>query len=364
MKSRIGKGLCSSLIEEWPRQNQFLLLLLCILNNLICCVWDFSGLKHSIKFIIPAYVAVKRNNMGSIEYNERFSEFERLRICNGYNKRDIVIENATFEILDKWIKSPELFDFFTSCGVSGGYLMDKDGNKMVDKVFSQLMLIEHLVNGGLDTSNLSSLGASVRKAAEKYKPLLYWNESGMVIAYLEKMGIKKWASFIGDVELEWNSFNALQKAFSVLEINFQGVMDYFKSIHSAFGLTGAAHQASRTLIEKLSIQPDLAGKFDKELEVLIGEKYTEDFMTAIIMGSVDKKTENFDRLLSRLKDQFGTEKLYLLLWAFGRCCPDERRTNFKDLIEAKFYAGKLNKGQYLKLCGMCRFVGEELFMPL
>ncbi|WP_029285723.1 hypothetical protein [Pedobacter sp. R20-19] len=298
--------------------------------------------------------------MGSIEYNERFSEFERLRKSSGYHKRDIIIENATFEILDKWIKSPELFDFFTSCDVSGSYMMDRDGNKMVDKVFSQLMLIERLVDGGLATNSLSSLGASVKKAAEKYKPLLYWNESGMVIAYLDKMGIKNWARFIEDVEMEWNSFNALQKAFSVLEVNFEDVLNYLRKLHSATGLAGAVHQASRTLIEKLSIQPALADKFDTELEVLIGEKYTEDFMTAIIIGLVDKKTENFDLLLDRLKDQFGNEKLYLLLWAFGRCCPDERRTNFKGLIEAKFDAGKLNKGQYLRLCGMCKFVGDEL----
>lgn len=298
--------------------------------------------------------------MESIEYNERFREFERLRICNGYHKRDIVIENATFEILDKWIKSSVLFDFFTSCGVSDGYLMDKDGNKMVDKALSQLMLIEYLVEGGLDTSNLPSLGAAVKKASERYKPLLYWNDSGMVIAYLEKMAIKKWSSFVGEAEMEWNSFNSLQKAFSVLEVSFEGVLDYLKSLHSATGLTGASHQASRTLIEKLSAQPDLAAIFDKELEMLIGEKYTEDFMTAIIIGLVDGKVKNFDRLLNRVKDQFGNEKLYLLLWAFGRCCPDERREDFQDFTKARFDAGQLDKVQYLKLCGMCRFVGDDL----
>ncbi|GAA4196138.1 hypothetical protein GCM10022289_01370 [Pedobacter jeongneungensis] len=299
--------------------------------------------------------------MGSIEYNERFSEFERLRMCNGYHKRDVIIENASFEILDKWIKSPELFDFFKSCDVSDAYLMDQVGNKMVDKVFSQLMLIEYLVEGGLDTSNLSSLGAALKKAAERYKPLLYWNESGMVIAYLEKIAIKEWSSFVGEADMDWNNFNILHKAFSVLEVSFESVLDFLKSLHSATGLTGASHQVSRTLIEKLSAQPVLAARFDRELEMLIDEKYAEDFVTAVIIGLVEGKVENFDRLLDRVKDQFGNEKLYLLLWAFGRCCPDERRKDFQDLIKARFDAKQLDKAQYLKLCGMCRFVGDDLY---
>ncbi|MGJ1286232.1 hypothetical protein ACR79P_10800 [Sphingobacterium spiritivorum] len=298
--------------------------------------------------------------MGIIEYNERFIELERLRRHDGYSKKAVVLKNATFNIKDKWVQSPELYDFFKSCAVTDLYLQEKDGFKLVDRIFSQTMLIENLVEEGMDTTSIKTLGGAVSKASERYKPLLYWNDSGMVMAYLDKMNIKNWSSFAGEAVLDWNNFNLLQKAFSVLEVGFKDVLDYLKRLHLATDLAGASYQVSNALIEKLSVQPELAATFDKELEVLIGEKYIKDFMNAIITGLVVGKAENFDRLLYRVKDLFVNDNLFLLLWAFGRCCPNERRVDFQIMTKAKFDAGQLNKVQYLKLCGVCRFVGEDL----
>lgn len=298
--------------------------------------------------------------MGSIDYNERFIELERLRRNDGYSKKADVFKNAIFDIRDNWVQTPELYDFVKACSVADVYLQERDGVKLVDKILSQLILIEYLIDDGMDTASIKTLGAAVRTASKRYKPLLYWNDSGIVIAYLDKMGIKNWSSFVGEAEFDWDSFNVLHKAFSVLEVGFEDILDYLRRLHSANDLVGASHQVSGALVEKLSAQPELTAIFDKELEVLIGEKYTEDFMSAIITGLVGGKAENFDRLLGRLKDLFGNDQLFLLLWAFGKCCPDEKRVDFQAVIKAKFNNGQLVKVQYLKLCGVCKFVGEDL----
>lgn len=218
-----------------------------------------------------------------------------------------------------------------------------------------LLLVDLLKNADID-----KLTDALKGISKVHKPLLQWNDSGIVIAYLHEFGFRKWSEYVSEANLEWNNIHALDKAMSLVKVEADDLIIFLQKLASAEAFQGGAHRVSQTLVEKLKNEPKLAADFEDKLEEIIQNEKLRRFIVAIITGLSDSDSGRFESLLSRLKDHYEDKILFEVFWAFVRCCPTEKRNDLESLMYDKFVAGKLSKPQYLQLCGQFKTVSSSI----
>lgn len=298
--------------------------------------------------------------MGNLDRRNHFVELVRLRSLSGYTDQQANIASSTYTIKGEWLVDEKLYRFLDSSGISAQFLSIDSGAFLIDKLLVQLIIIDKLLSQNFKRSTLKELEESLKDASKLYKPLLNWNDSGIVIAYLHQMGMTKWGHFVSGASLQWNNFNILDKAMAMIELRAEDIFVFLKKLQRSDAFPGGVHKVSTTLSTKLLSQPKLAVEFEDELDRIIADKELQKFLTAVIIGLSGENGKDFIRLLEIVKHKYEGEVLFQLFWGFIRCCPNEYRLEFEKLIKSKFDSGALSKPQYLQLCGQFKSCSPEI----
>ncbi|MFI5452256.1 hypothetical protein ACHMWN_08875 [Pedobacter sp. UC225_61] len=298
--------------------------------------------------------------MEGLERLNYFGELVRIKLVAGYTDQQANLANAPFTIKGEWVVDESLYRFLEFNRIAAQFLASENGIFLVDKLLVQYILIDKLVSDGFNGSTLKEVNESLKEIPIIYKPLLNWNDSGIVIAYLHQMGLAKWGDFVSGATIQWNNFNALDRAMSQIELASEDIFIFIKKLQSTDAFAGGVHKVSTTLSKKLLTEPKLAAEFESSLEIIIADKELRKFLTAVIVGLSGKNGAQFTQLLDAVKDKFEGEILFQLFWGFIRCCPDDLRSEFEKLMKSKFDLGKLSKPQYLQLCGQFKSVSPEI----
>lgn len=292
--------------------------------------------------------------------NNRFTELKKLKALKNYSDWQLNFDKSKFKISGDWLEDELLYKFLETNCINKEFLKLEDGVLLVDKLLVQFLLIDVLIHDELKSSSIEELNESLKGVSKIYKPLLNWNDAGIVVAYLQQMGLAKWSDYVLNANFERNDFNSLAKALSIIDVGAGDILFFLKKSQSNEASSNGAHNLSATLSEKLLNEPKLALEFEEQLDFIIEDEKLRKFLTSVIIGLSGNNGVYLEKFLSLLKDKYEGEILFQIFWGFIRCCPNSCRKMLEELMREKFVSKKLNKPQYLQLCGQFKIVSPEV----
>jgi hypothetical protein len=298
--------------------------------------------------------------MGKLVKKSRFTELNTLKNIQGYSELKDVFTAGGFTVHGNKVDSKRLYVFLNDSGVEDEYLENSKGTFLIDRDFAQLILIDLLLVEKLKNAGIDELSEQLKGISKTYKPLLQWNDCGIVIAYLHEFKLRMWRKYVLEATLEWNTINALDKAMSLIQVGVEDLVVFLEKVQALEAFQGSVHKVSQTIAEKLKNEPELAADFEAKLDEIIHNEKLRKFIAPIIIGISSKDSKQFQTILSRIKDNYEDKVLFDLFWGFLRCCPVEKRTELESLMHDKLIAGKLSKPQYLQLSGQFKTVSSSI----